>query len=300
VDCQPLMAVSHVAHIPVGYRIVEDKKLRADLVFDESILNDYRARVVWLSPNDWTGAGGFRYGNVSFAFPWRTVIEGRRCFWVESIAYGIEACRILVTSTDWSGVLRPYDPVRGDGPWWVDPEGNHFWNGNYCLEVMTEDDVSLELATGLSFVGHHANRCSIDPYGCPDLGKSDRQGGAEFLATLVSRYQSLHLPSVLYTYGDGHQSVSGSVGAALNTLMHACARLEVPGPGIVAGDPQAPALARALLGAMYRDPTADRAQLARLFSCNKCLVEAVANVIVSAWDDDQAEVIQQELAEWTN
>ncbi|MBK6562062.1 hypothetical protein [Candidatus Amarobacter glycogenicus] len=179
--------MSHVAHVPTAYRIVEDQQLRADLVFDKSTLNNYRTRVVWLSPNDWTNAGGFRYGNVTFAFPWESIIEGRNCYWVESMAYGVEACRILVTNNDWSKVLEPYDPAKDDGPWRLDADGSHFWNGTYCLEVMVEDDVSLDMSTGVGFVGHHPKRCSIDPKNCFYLGKREREAGAEFLATLVSR-----------------------------------------------------------------------------------------------------------------
>lgn len=297
-DCQPLTTVSHVAHLSTACRIVEDQRLRADLVFDESVLNAHRARVVWLSPNDWAGAGGFRYGNASFEFPWPAIVDGRRCFWVESVAYGIPACRFLITRNDWSTVLQPYDASRGDGPWWVDGQGNHYWNGNYCLEVMVEDDLNLELATGVSFVDHHLNRCSIDPYGCPDRGNRARRGGAEFIATLVSRHPALSLPSILHTYSNGSQSVAGPVSSALNELMHACSRLDVPGPGITAQDPQAPALARALLGTMYREPPTDRDQLGRLFSCNKCLVEAVVSVLLSAFEGDEAEAVKQDLAEW--
>jgi len=96
-NCVPLNHVAHVAHLKAGLRIVEDRQLHADLVFDQSKLNTERIRVVWLSPNDWSNAGGFRYGNVRFLFPWDLIVEGKRYFWVESIAYGVAACRILIT-----------------------------------------------------------------------------------------------------------------------------------------------------------------------------------------------------------
>lgn len=297
-NCQPLTAVSHVAHLPIAYRIVEDQRLRADLIFDKSILNTHRARVVWLSPNDWTGAGGYRYGNVSFEFPWAKVLEGRRFFWVESIAYGVKAYRILFTTTDWSGVLLPYDPARGDGPWWVDGDGNHYWNGDHCFEVMFEDDLSLDFSTGLSFVDHHDRRCSIDAYGCSYRGMRANRAGAEFLATLLSRYVTLSLPPITYTMSDGSQTIAGRVETALVDLVRACTRLAVPGPGITAGEPQAYALARSLVGTLYREPSADRDNLASLFSCSKCLVDAVVEVMASGFTGPEAGLVRQALAEW--
>lgn len=297
-DCQPLTTLSHVAHVPTAYRIIQDQTLRADLVFDQSLLNTHRARVVWLSPNDWTGAGGFRYGNVSFEFPWAALIADRRYFWVESIAYGIEACRILITANDWSDTLIPYDPTRGDGPWWTDGQGNHYWNGQFCLEVMFEDDLPLETATGLSFVGHHPHFCNIDPATCGYRGFRADAAGAEFLATLLNRNANPTLPSVLHTYSNGRTGLDGRVGGSLHAIMRACQRLGVAGPGVTAQQPQAPAIGRALLGALHRLPNDERDQLASLFSCSKCLLEAVANVIIAGFEGSEADAVRRELEEW--
>ena len=178
VDCQPLVTVSHVAHVPVAVRIAEDARLRADLVFDESKLNIERIRVVWLSPNDWKGAGGFRYGNVRFSFDWAALVAGKRAFWVESIAYGVAACRILIAETDFSPKLEPYDPKGGDGPWWLDGNGQHHWNGKYCLEIMVEGDVLLSGARKVDFVDHHEKRCNIDYKTCRYCGWSNEKAVA--------------------------------------------------------------------------------------------------------------------------
>ncbi|MGE3075156.1 MAG: hypothetical protein AB7N24_15485 [Dehalococcoidia bacterium] len=290
--------MSHVAHVPTAYRIVEDQQLRADLVFDKSKLNTYRARVVWLSPNDWTNAGGFRYGNVSFAFPWERIIEGRHYYWVESMAYGVEACRILVTSNDWSKELEPYDPAKDDGPWRLDADGGHYWNGTYCLEVMVEDDVSLDMSTGVGFVGHHPKRCSIDPKNCFYLGKREREAGAEFLATLVSRREKADLPSVLVSLSDGTLMLESSVMTAFNHLMLTCHKLNVPGPGVQAHASQALALARTLLGSLYQAPTEQREQLASLFGCHLCLKKSVAKVVERAFDGDESVEVAGEFSEW--
>ena len=59
-------------------RIAEDRRLRADLIFDKSKLKERRIRVVWLSPNDWDNDGGFRYGNVRFTYDWASLVEDKR------------------------------------------------------------------------------------------------------------------------------------------------------------------------------------------------------------------------------
>jgi hypothetical protein len=140
-DCLPLVSVAHVAHVTTALRIVQEGCLRANLVFDESKLNTERIRVVWLSPNDW--ARGFRYGSIRFSFGWEPLIAGKRAYWVESIAYGVAACRILISDRDYDKTLEPYDPQRVRGPWWLAPDGKHYWNGRYCLEIMYEANVTL-------------------------------------------------------------------------------------------------------------------------------------------------------------
>lgn len=203
-DCQPLTAVAHVAHVPIAVRIVEDRQLRADLVYDESRLNTERIRVVWLSPNDWENAGGFRYGNVRFWFDWESLITGRRYYWVESMAYGIKACRILVTEIDYSATLEVYDPTVGDGPWWLAQDGQHYWNGKYCLEFMYEGDLPTSRAQTVDFVRHHANRCNIDPRTCGHRGSSKEQAGAAFIAAIVSNTSSCQVAGSSPTRGAPH------------------------------------------------------------------------------------------------
>ena len=47
----------------------------------ESRLNTERILVTWLSPNDWTNAGGFRYGNIAFELDWPDLVDGMRFYW---------------------------------------------------------------------------------------------------------------------------------------------------------------------------------------------------------------------------
>lgn len=183
--CRPLKTVSHVTHVSSAPRVLEDGELRAQLVFDESKLNTERIMVVWLSPNYWTN--GFRYGGLCFKYDFDTLVAGRRYYWVESIAYGIPACRILVTDIDRDALLDAYDPTTGDGPWWRDSDGSHYWNGEKTLEIMFEGDLPIAHAESTDLVKHHESMCSIDAKRCPERGMEAHTAGGRVLAAVLSR-----------------------------------------------------------------------------------------------------------------
>lgn len=281
--CQPLVTVAHVAHVPTALRITEDGRLRADLVFDKSRLNTERIRVVWLSPNDWENAGGFRYGNIRFHFEWAKLVESKRIYWVESIAYGVEACRILLTDEDYTGTLPPYDPAAGDGPWWQAASGEHYWNGEYCLEVMVEGDLELASVTDVDFVKHHTKRCSVDYRTCRYCGTSSDDGGAELIAGMIARRDSVRLPGLVVDYGQGPRP-SRSFDGAVSRLMRRIeeARTRATGP-IGRNHPSARALARAALATLAIAEIADDlGELASQFASIDELMGAVADAIAAA------------------
>jgi hypothetical protein len=96
-----LERVYHVVHVADARRILEDGRLRARLIYDESRLNNSRTCVTWLSANTWND--GSIYGNVQFSFDWTSVIERQRFYWVEAMTgYSPHAFRILVTDRDLS------------------------------------------------------------------------------------------------------------------------------------------------------------------------------------------------------
>lgn len=97
ISCQPLIKISHVSHMSHALRIFQDGIINSRLVSDKSRLNNDRVLVVWLSPNDWEGNGGFRYGNVRFKFDWKKIAAGMNYYWIESMTYGIKAPRILLS-----------------------------------------------------------------------------------------------------------------------------------------------------------------------------------------------------------
>lgn len=185
-DCQPLERIYHVTHIGTAARMLSDGLIKSGLVYDKSKLNNERIQVVWLSPNDWLGAGGSRYGNIRLSFDFESLVRKKKYYWVESIAYHPPAVRILVSDSNYSQILTPYDPKVGNGPWWFDSNnGVHYWNGKYCLEIMHEGDINLESATKIDSVKHHPNFCSISGSNCPDCGLEREPASGRFLATFI-------------------------------------------------------------------------------------------------------------------
>lgn len=250
--CATLDTVSHVAHIEAGCDVIRDGQLRAGLVFDESKLNKSRILVTWLSPNDWTNAGGSRYGNVEFVVPFRELIKGKSYYWVESIAYGIKACRILITDQDRSSLLARYDPVVGEGPWWYDEKKDiHFWNGEFTLEFMYEGSVGASDWKEVRFTKHHLKRCRIDPSSCPDRGKDYWPGGAEFVARSIGRGYGLEMfrrPS-----GSGEPAASFYLSGAFSHLVRELRKMAAGSGHITKTDAAAPHIARAILNGYGKD-----------------------------------------------
>ena len=281
-DCKPLLTVSHVAHVPAAIRILEDRRIRSDLVYDESELNQERIRVVWLSPNDWSQ--GFRYGNIRFTFDWASLVEGKQAYWVECMRqYNPNACRILITASDYSKSLQVYDPADGDGPWWCDSDGNHFWNGKYCLEIMHEENVRLSKRTEIDFVTHHPKYCSISALNCSYLGTPTSSAGAEFIASMVARGSSLKYSGLTESNG-GKLEPSPHLRSAVDKLLIRAAKA-CPSPNgtVESTDSEAGSLARALLSTLVNSGLmADSRSLGSIFKSEGDLRTAIADAVAKS------------------
>jgi len=268
-DCCPLVTVAHVAHVDTAASIIRDRAIRAGLVFDKSKLRTRRVLVSWFSPNHWHH--GYRYGNVGFEIDWRKLIKNRDAYWVESIAYGVEACRILLTSVDRSSRLTRYDPAVGDGPWWYDEEADeHYWNGECCLEIMVEGEIPLKDVSAIHFQKHHARQCNIDAATCADRDVGARQGGARFLAILCGN--ELKLDDRLTTSEDetSPEDAAPEPHADVEAAALRLLRDLKPANGKFSGDLRhgsatAKAVARAAFAAYGRRNLSESSQLVALF-----------------------------------
>lgn len=202
VDCQPLERIAHVAHVETAIRILKDSRIKSGLIFDKSKLRTGRVLVNWLSPNTW--AYGSRYGNVEFWFDFKKLVEGFNYYWVESMMeYTPHACRILITERDHPSLVRYY-PEKEYGPWIYEKKTDeHFWNGNYTLEFMFEDDLSVHNCDTIEFTGHHKNFCNIDPSNCLHRGLSNSKASMLFFANILANDIPIEIKHFRESYRGG-------------------------------------------------------------------------------------------------
>lgn len=180
-----LETVHHVVHVPTARRILEDNRLRAGLIYDESRLNRSRMCVTWVSANTW--AQGSIYGNVQLSFAWSDLIRDRRVYWVEAMPdYSPPAYRLLLTDRDLSAsrYLTPYDPASDKGPL-RERDGVWYWNGTYTSEFMIDSDLPLRRCTGLAFINHRPDRCRLNGSSCTDRTAPPYRTGGRVLAFLL-------------------------------------------------------------------------------------------------------------------
>lgn len=180
-----LSKVYHVAHLPTVRRILEDRRLRAGLVSDESKLNRSRTCVTWLSAKKWPES---IYGNVQFTFDWAKIIEDRQVYWVEAMTdYETHACRFLLTDRDMSKskYVVPYNPKSDEGPL-RKRKNKWYWNGQCTSQFMLEDDVFLRDCTDISFMSHHHSICRLYGPGCKYRTVPTQRMAGRVLAFLLS------------------------------------------------------------------------------------------------------------------
>jgi hypothetical protein len=280
-DCMPLETVAHVAHLEAASRIVKDEKLRAGLIFDKSKLNQDRILVNWLSPNEWSD--GYRYGNVRFQYNFKNLIKNMKYYWVEKIAYGVPACRILITSNDYTERLDSYEPSIGDGPWWYDKIGDsHYWNGNFCLEFMVERDLALEECLETDFVRHHKRFCNDNPITCKELGKVGQDVGAAFIARVLGeRLNVTPLKMSRFDYASKGNLPSEALTFAVREIFGRLRKVTCSGNVKVANITAAAHFAKALLHCVAIDDVGVEhfgavfeSQDDLLYSCNYVISEA--------------------------
>jgi hypothetical protein len=278
-DCCPLDEIFHVTHVHQAISIVRDGGIMPGLVGDESILKQSRLTVAWLSPNDWSGAGGSRYGNVEFVFDWAALTRDRNAFWVEAITdYSPTACRLLISKREKVENLLPYDPDVRSGPWWHNKDtGSHYWNGRYCLEILLTRRLSLENIKEIRFTQHHPERCCISPGSCRDAGVTEDDGGAIFISGLIAEDLGGTAISRLLTKAGGkpRRALSDS----WEFLLRKKLRKVLPDGKIPGTSPEALHLAKAALTAYYHRDKKQFEVICNLFKSSADLIQSCADVV---------------------
>ena len=184
--CTELSEVRHVAHFDEAKRILQDGRIKAGLVYDESLLRHARITVAWLSANTWSY--GSIYGTTEFTFDWARIVEDRRVYWVEAVPhYKPPAYRFLLTERDLpdSEFFQRYDPCKDDGPLKRRTSGEWYWNGNYTSEFMIDTDLSLDACTGIRFVLHHPRICANRSNRCSEMTSHPQEISSRILAFIL-------------------------------------------------------------------------------------------------------------------
>lgn len=179
-----LTAVHHVTHTEPALRILADGKVTRGLIYDESILNDSRTTVVWLSPNNWVN--GSRYGCVQFTFDFADIVARRKIYWVEVREYARHAYRFIISDQDLSKLpVTYYDPTKEEGP--LRQVGRvWYWNSEHTAEFLLDASLLLHYCKKIDFILHHEKFCAA-PGGCGDLGHDGTRAAGTILAFLLSR-----------------------------------------------------------------------------------------------------------------
>jgi hypothetical protein len=215
--CLKLDEVTHIAHVTDAIRIIEDRRIRSSLVYDESCLNTKRTQVSWVSPKTW--AYGYIYGNVAFAFDWSSLVKGKKLYWVEHRqTSGQNICRFLISDGDFTDhPVTEYDCTRPHGPLFYDAKHKTwFHNNNVTSEYMVLSDLQLSDCSRICFVDHHPRYCNKSGSACLDLKRSHYEAGIEVICKLIGTGQTHAGP--LFASKSREDTVDSSVEDAVSMI----------------------------------------------------------------------------------
>jgi len=187
----PIDNVYHVAHLLDAQRIIEDRRIRSSLVFDDSKLNNSRTCVSWVSANTWYD--GSLYGTTQFEFDWPAITKGKSIFWVEAKeSYSPAAFRFLLTNHPGKSLpVKKYDPESDNGPLKL-IDNRWYRNAKLTSEFLIDDDLFLSESTGTTLISHHQDRCRYGIASCPHKINhiSDQDAHAKLVAFLLTLNES--------------------------------------------------------------------------------------------------------------
>jgi hypothetical protein len=289
--CYPFTEVYHYSHVDSALEIVQDGRLRGQLVADKGLFSTHRAPVVWLSPADYEAS---IYGQVRFTFALNPTPTPGHTFWVEAIEYSKPTPRLLISDPAkippaLAATLKAYDPLLRDGPWHIDSTARHWWNSKQPLHFMYMSDIPLDKCKGVSFVDHRATYCARDRYACPDVSVKSDDASAEFVSGLVVR----GLKKLNHAFRDPPASRNPS-----NSLFNAV-KYEVTGQvrkqktfsgSVKSVDASSSALARGILAAIAARRPADVTALAALFATKDDGVTATRRVVAEHFEVEDAKL----------
>jgi len=218
-----------VAHVADACRIIEDGRIKAGLIGDESQLRRSRTSVCWLSANHW--APGSIYGTVEFTFRWDDIIRDRHVHWVEIMNYPNPAYRFLITDHEQSAfsLVQNYDPETAQGPLRL-RDGAWYWNGQYTSEFMVDADLPLRRCVEIKTITHRRDRCRLHPSSCAEADRNTWSTGAQVLAHVIARELTGVRRCIMHRSDGGVDDPGSSLRDTLEVLLHELTEEEPHGP----------------------------------------------------------------------
>lgn len=268
--CLRLDEVTHVAHVADAIRVVEDRRIRSSLVYDESCLNTKRTQVSWVSPKTW--AHGYIYGNVAFAFDWGKLVEGHKVYWVEHRqTSGQDICRFLVCDDTFTEhPLEEYDYTKPHGPLFYDGAAERWYHNNRVTsEYMVLDDLRLSDCVGIRFVDHHPSYCNKNGSSCAELGRSRDDAGAEAICKLIGTGQT-HVARLFESRGTPGEVDSSVDSATWRMSRRIIARFDPARAGTVTAPDRAEVMKATMLACGWHQKERVAALLAQFPSKKAC------------------------------
>ncbi len=274
-----LDTVHHVAHVADARRILEDGRLKAGLVHDESRLKKSRIAVTWLSANTW--AHGSIYGNVEFSFCWSEQAARKRVYWVEAMpSYHPAAYRILLSDRDLqSKYVQPYDPASDKGPL-RKRSGIWYWNGEYTSEFLVEGDIPLDQCTDFDFVSHHGRLCSLHGRPCGYRGsRPDEAAGRVLSALLGNKLHTIDRVLKRRSRFDPSRRLSDAVDTGISGIIRALGSDKRQFGGVVGSAASRKSVVRGALSLYGSGQTKAAHELVALLKSRSTFVTALTEIV---------------------
>lgn len=180
--------INHIAHVSDARAILRDGTIQTYLVHDESVLNQHRLPVVWLSPNTW--AAGSLYGTVIFEFDFVEIFNSApRLFWVESMNYRPNTARLILSATNLAKKIPNLIELDCSKVGYPLLYQNGTWKrrNEYQYEIMLDCSLSLDKCKRLYFAKHHASLCgkSSNNKRASDCAEKDKAASIRQIACLA-------------------------------------------------------------------------------------------------------------------
>ncbi len=240
--------ILHVTHIDNAIKIFNDNKIKANIVGDESKLNDYHIFATWFSPKLWNE---YLYGNIAFVYNFNELIakSNYHTYWVEAYKKpntpasrilfttkaNIEQYKIIKANEIEEYNLIPYSPHKDNGPWYSSKDNkiHKFNEKDTTLEFIFDSSFDLSDCKRIDFVNHHSKYCNQVKYNiskkCLDQNLTSINARKYFFAAFISDYYPRETYGFFYTIKNDKHIPSKDLIIGITYLIYAFEKVNYSG-----------------------------------------------------------------------